>query len=152
MLKINKICFLWQGGVAPSWLCHALRLSSSQKLSIRALFWGIVFFFTTNSYFRILKKTGGNIFLSFSSFWEIVEIILFRKFSSSLFQYSERTIAITETNDTSAETPWSQLSFDSLKVGVASSGRRHACSPRKAFFVEFYGREGFLTSCLLWPL
>ena len=40
---------------------------------------------------------------------------------SSGFQYSERTIASTETNITSAESPWSKLSFGTLKVGVASS-------------------------------
>ena len=56
----------------------------------------------------------------------------FRNFFSSLFQYSERTIATTETNNTSEESPRSQLSFDALKVGVASSGGRHALSPRKA--------------------
>ena len=38
----------------------------------------------------------------------------------------------TETNDTSAESPWSQLWFDTLKMGVALSRGRHTCSPRKA--------------------
>ena len=65
---------------------------------------------------------------------------IFQKFSSSLFQYSERTIASTETNYTSAESPGFQLLFDTLKVGVALSGGRHALSPQKAYFVEFYGR------------
>ena len=66
------------------------------------------------------------------------------KKTSSLFQFSEGTITSTETNDTSAESPRSQLFFEILKVGVASSGRRHARSPRKAYFVEFYGRgKGF---------
>ena len=41
------------------------------------------------------------------------------KKTSSLFQFSEGTIASTETNDTSAESPGSQLSFGTLKVGVA---------------------------------
>ena len=59
--------------------------------------------------------------------------------SSSLFQFSEETIASTKTNDTSAESPGFQLLFDTLKVGVALSGGRHALSPRKAYFVEFYG-------------
>ena len=43
------------------------------------------------------------------------------KKTSSLFQFSEVTIASTETNDTSAENPGSQLSFGTLKVGVALS-------------------------------
>ena len=60
--------------------------------------------------------------------------------SSSLFQFSEETIASTKTNDTSAESPGFQLLFDTLKVGVALSGGRHALSPQKAYFVEFYGR------------
>ena len=64
--------------------------------------------------------------------------------SSSLFQFSEETIASTKTNDTSAESPGFQLLFDTLKVGVALSGGRHALSPQKAYFVEFYGRgNGF---------
>ena len=52
----------------------------------------------------------------------------------------------TETNDTSAESPLFQLLFGTLKVGVALPGGRHALRPRKAYFVEFYGRRGrFLT-------
>jgi hypothetical protein len=66
------------------------------------------------------------------SIWEIAEIILIQKFSSSLSQYSEGTIKSTETNDTSAESPGSQLQFDTLKVGVALSVGHHAVSPRKA--------------------
>ena len=62
------------------------------------------------------------------------------KKTSSLFQFSERTIARTETNDTSAESPGSQLQFAALKVVVALSGGYHALSPQKAYFVEFYGR------------
>ena len=53
---------------------------------------------------------------------------------------AEKTIACTETNNTSAESPGSQLSFAALKVGVALSWSCHALSPRKAYFVEFYGR------------
>ena len=63
-----------------------------------------------------------------------------KKKSSSLFQFSERTIASTQTNDTSAERPGSQLLFATLKVGVAVPWSCHALSPRKAYFVEFYGR------------
>ena len=53
------------------------------------------------------------------------------------FQYSEETLSSTETNDTSVESPWSQLLFDTLKVGVVLSEGRHARSPQKAYFVEF---------------
>ena len=63
-----------------------------------------------------------------------------KKEPSSGFQYSERTINTAETNNTSAESPGSHLFFDTLKVGLALSGGRHALSPRKAYFVEFYGR------------
>ena len=63
-----------------------------------------------------------------------------KKESSILFLFSERTIASTQTNDTSAESPGSQLSFATLKVGVAVPWSCHALSPRKAYFVEFYGR------------
>jgi hypothetical protein len=78
-----------------------------------------------------LKKTGG-FFFEISSFLGNRGNNVFRKFSSSLFQYSERTITSIETNDTSAKSPGSQLLFDTLKVGMASSGGRHALSPRKA--------------------
>ena len=40
---------------------------------------------------------------------------------SRAFQYPEKTIAGTETNHTSAESTVSQLSFGTLKVGVALS-------------------------------
>ena len=78
-------------------------------------------------------------------FRDFLKMMKFKeKKTSSLFQFSEGTITSTETNDTSAESPGSQLFFEILKVGVASSGRRHARSPRKVSFVEFYGRaEGF---------
>ena len=36
--------------------------------------------------------------------------------------------------------------------GMALSGGHHAPLPPKAYFVEFYGRGGFLTSCLLWDV
>jgi hypothetical protein len=65
---------------------------------------------------------------------------IIKNISSSAFQFSERTITTTETNNASAESPEFQLVFDTLKVGVALSGGRHALSPRKAYFVEFYGR------------
>ena len=57
----------------------------------------------SNGSFRILKKAGRNVFCKFCTFEEIAEIMSFRKISSSLFKYSERTLTSTETNDTSKE-------------------------------------------------
>ena len=65
------------------------------------------------------------------SFWEIVEITLFRKFPPSLFQYSERTIASTEINDTSQESSDTQLFGAGKSRGVALSGELHAHLPQK---------------------
>jgi hypothetical protein len=45
----------------------------------------------------------------------------FRKISSSFFQYSERTIAITETNNTSKERSHTQLFGDRKFEGVTLS-------------------------------
>ena len=74
----------------------------------------------------------------FPRYLKMTKII--KNISSSGFPFSERTITSTETNDTSAKSPWFQLSFGTLKVGVALSGGRHALSPWKVYFVEFYGR------------
>ena len=60
-----------------------------------------------------------------------MEITLFRKFSPSLFQYSERTIASTETNDTSEESSDTQLFGAGKSEGVALSGGLHAHLPQK---------------------
>ena len=62
----------------------------------------------------------------FKKWWNL------KKVSSSLFQYSERTISSTETNDTSAKSSWSQLFKDRKFEGFALSGGRHALSPQKA--------------------
>jgi hypothetical protein len=78
-----------------------------------------------------LKNAGGNIFFKFSSFWEIAEITVFWKFSSSLFLYSERTIASTETNDTSEGSSDTQLFGAGKSGGVALSGGLHAHLPQK---------------------
>ena len=83
-------CLLQQGGVAPSWTCHALFPQAPNSWD------GSV---------RILKKARGNIFLKWYYLEEIVKIISFWKKFSSVFQYS----ASTETNDTSAESLGSQL-------------------------------------------
>ena len=60
-----------------------------------------------------------------------MEITLFPKFSSSLFQYSERTIASTETNDISEESSDTQLFGAGKSEGVALSGGLHSYLPQK---------------------
>ena len=55
----------------------------------------------------------------------------FRKKFSSLFQYSERNIASTETNDTSKERSDTQLFGSGKFKGVALSGGLHAYLPQK---------------------
>ena len=130
-IKFNKICFSRREGVAASWSCHAHFQGAKLKPRSRAFCWCIVCFCISNGSFRKLEKTKGVFFFKFHHFYEIAEIIFFQKFSSSFFQYSERTIASTETNYTSAESPVSQLKFGTLKVGVAWSGSRHTPSPRK---------------------
>ena len=78
-----------------------------------------------------MKKAGGNIFLKWYYYEEIVKIISFQKKISSLFQYSERTIASTETNDTSTESSVTQLFGAWKSEGVALSGGLHAHLPQK---------------------
>ena len=92
------------------------KLQKSRNACIRASFWVIVCFCITNCSFSILKKAGD--FLKFSSFWEIAEIILFRKFSPSLFQYSEGTISSTETKNTSEESSDTELCADRKFKGL----------------------------------
>ena len=60
-----------------------------------------------------------------------MKIISFQKKISSLFQYSERTIASTETNDTSTESSDTQLFGAGKSKGVALSGELHAHLPQK---------------------
>ena len=64
-------------------------------------------------------------------FEETAKIISFRKKFSSLFQYSERTIASTETNNTSTESSDTQLFGAGKSEGVALSGGLHAHLPQK---------------------
>ena len=88
--------------------------------------WGIICFCTIDGSFRILKKAGGNIFLKWYYFEEIAKIISFRKIFSSLFQYFERNIASSETNDTSKKRS-DTLLFGAKKFeGVALPGGLHA--------------------------
>ena len=56
---------------------------------------------------------------------------LFRKFSSSLFQYSEGTIDSTETNDNSEERSKTQLFAAGKFKDVTLSGECHASLLRK---------------------
>jgi hypothetical protein len=67
------------------------------------------------------------------------------KYFFSGFQFSERTIASIESNNTPAESPWFQLSFEILKLGVTLSGRRHARLPF-IFLTPSQGFFDFLTS------
>ena len=55
------------------------------------------------------KKLEEIFFFKWYYFEESVKIVSFWKKISSLFQYSETTVASTVTNDTSAESSWSQL-------------------------------------------
>ena len=59
--------------------------------------------------------------------------ISLRKKISDLFQYSERTIASTETNNTSTESSDTQLFGAEKFEGVASSKWLHAHLPQKDF-------------------
>ena len=59
-----------------------------------------------------------------SYFCDFIKMMKFKKKkSSSLFQFFERTIASTETNDTSAESPGSQLFFWHPESGRGSIRR-----------------------------
>ena len=60
-----------------------------------------------------------------------MEITLFQKISPGLFQYSERVIASTETNDTSEEGSDTQLLGAGKFGGVALSGGLPAHLPQK---------------------
>ena len=62
---------------------------------------------------------------------KIAKIISFWKIISSLFQYSERTIASTETNNTSKERSDTQLFGAGKFEGVALSGGLHAHLPQE---------------------
>ena len=54
-----------------------------------------------------------------------------KKKNSSFFQYSERTIASTEANDTSKDRSDTQLFGDGKSEGVALAGGLHAHLPQK---------------------
>ena len=100
---------LRQVSVAPSWSCHALFLlapnSSDHELSAD------VSFVPVQS--MVLSKYLKRLEIFFSKWYNFHNLLkvrsLQKNISSSFFQYSERTIASTETNNTSAESLWSQL-------------------------------------------
>jgi hypothetical protein len=100
---------LQQVGVVPSWSCHALFLQApnswDEELSADVSFVSVLATVLSEYW----KKARRNIFFKWYFFEEIVKIVSFWKKFSSLFQYSERTVASTETNDTSAESSRSQL-------------------------------------------
>ena len=78
-----------------------------------------------------------------------MDVPLFRKLSSSIFQYSERTINSTETNDTSEEISDTQLFATGKFEGVALSGGCYVSLPgkqRSAWGKKYIsGQEGVVT-------
>ena len=117
--------------MAPSWYRRAHFQGAKLKLRSRAVCWCIVCFCTSNGSFRILKKAGGIFFSKWYYFEKIAKIISFRKKFSSLFQYSERTIASPETNNTSKERSDTKLFGAGKLEGKALSGGLHAHLPQK---------------------
>ena len=113
-----------------------------KKLSIKLFFWGIVCFCTSKGSFRILKKTWENIskWHYFQNFLKITK--LKKNISSSLFHYSERTIAITQINNSL------------LKIGSdteKSMGATPACHKKHILliftvFFDFLPSKGHLIS------
>ena len=102
-------CPLRKVGVTPSWSCHALVClapnSWDQELSADVSFVTVLAMVLSEYWKRL------DIFFSkWYYFHNLLKVISFQKnISSSFFQYSDRTVASTETNDTSAESLWSQL-------------------------------------------
>ena len=94
--------------------------SGSKKLNIRAFIWGIVGFFTSAGFVRILKKAED---------W-------------SLFQDSEGTSTTTETNNISYESPDNQL-FGARRM---RAGHHHGgatpTSHKTVCYFFFWGRGG----------
>ena len=78
-----------------------------------------------------MKKAGGIFFSKWYYFEKIAKIISFRKKIWSLFQYSERTIASPETNNTSKERSDTKLFGAGKFEGKALSGGLHAHLPQK---------------------
>ena len=105
-------CLLRQGGVAPYWPCHTLvpqaPNSWGPKLSADVSFVSV----KATVLSEYWKKVEEIFFLKWYCLEEIVKIVLFWKKFSSFYQYSDRTVASTETNDTSAESLGSQLLGD----------------------------------------
>ena len=64
-----------------------------------------------------------------------------KNISSSFFEYSDRTVACTETNDTSTESSDTKLFADGKFEGVALSGGLHAHLLRKDIEKEVNSTE-----------
>ena len=93
---------------------------------------------------RLEENFGKRLFPRFPKKWWNLQ-----KKISSLFQFSERTITNIEINNTSAKSPWTQLEFGTLKVGVAWSRGRHVLSREKHNLLNFTAARrvfDFLTS------
>ena len=100
-------------------------------LNTRAFCWCIVCFSTSNGSFRILIKAW-EFFSKWYNFHNILKIISFQKnISSNFFQYSDRTLACIETNDTSAESLGSQLFGDwGTRAWQGQEGATPTCRKR----------------------
>ena len=90
-----------------------------------------VSYVSCNGSLRILKKAW-EFFSRWYHFHNFLKIISFQKnISSSFFQYSDRTVASTEANDTSTERSDFQL-FEARKTeGIAFLRRLHTHLPQK---------------------
>ena len=113
----NKPC--WNSKSMGMHLAHNIRILkikskknffASWLSSVKFTFFSMSFgFCTSNGSVRILKKAW-EFFSKWYNFHNLLQVISFQKnISSSFFQYSDRTVACTETNDTSAESLGSQL-------------------------------------------
>ena len=114
-------------------------------LRSRAFCWCIICSCNSNGSFRKLEKSRGFFFWNF---------IIFKNFPPTFFNILKWSISSTETNNTSAESPWSQLLFDFLKKGLAWSWWCHASrreKHRSAWGKKSYFRAGGRGSLMIMP-
>ena len=139
--------------MSGDWSCHALKLSSSKKLSIRPFLWCIVCFCTKSQIksewiyeivnfqkmtWKIWRISALRVFTVHRA--EIVQIfrVIFWKIDDFICPFWLNLTFSTETNDLSQERSDTQLIRAGKFEGVAWSGGCHA------FLLIFYiCREGF---------
>ena len=96
-------------GVAPPWSCHALVFlapnSWDHELSADISFVSVLAM-VLSEYWKKIEEIFFWSDLTLRRLWKLYH---FEKKISSLFKYFERTIDRTGTNDTSAESSWSEL-------------------------------------------